>query len=359
MKTTHINTEMTDQNIALDFHKREVNGNETQKKEKSLISNSCKKLGLSDGSPISDPSMNLMLFQVSGSFQATLTGLENVIFKNQQELMETGTEQATSNLLLQGSEAKGAFSAGVEAGRKQSDQLKLTAAQNFITGGISVASAVGQHVASSKSEAGKNLTKLQSKLEQQQQLAKLAAPKPGDTTAPAGGQVNNGGMANLNQAMPVPPKTEARMKALLGHGGAEPVSADPSKADTYYDKDTDEEAIAQMGVEKKAEFHKSCQDQIRATKTEISTARQEVTEFQGLIQTAAQFGQQFTTAGCNLAQASLAYYQKVEESVATMYNQATNTTAQIAQQAAKMRETAVDEGKNAVAALIQAMNVRG
>jgi hypothetical protein len=348
MKTNHINTEMMNRNITLDFHKREVDKKDIKKETKTSNDNSSKKLGAANKGPVSDPLMNPMMFQVCGSFQATLTGLQNVIFKNQQELMETGTEQAASNILLQGTEAKGAFSAGVEAGRKQKDQLILTATQNFITGAMSIGSAVGQQVASSKSSAGKSLTKLQSKLAQQQKLAEMSAP---DSKTPTlGGAQVNGGVANPTTTQPV---LSERAKALLAHGGAEPTANGQ-----YCDETLDQEAITSMG-DKKADFHKSCQDQIRATKTEISTARQEVTEYQGLIQSATQFGQQFTTAGVNLAQAPLGYDQKVKEAVATMYNQSANTTAQIAQQSAKMRESAVDEGKNAVAALVQAMNVRG
>lgn len=401
------NTEITNSEILLDYRKRQTCSQEltairAAEGEVEAAAAGCPVKAAAPQPAPSAPAFGNMMFQLCGGMQSALTALQGVIFENEAVLMANGTKLAEENFQEQGLAASQSYNATYESGQDQAANLRLSALQSFVTGGVSIAGAVGQQWSESKSEAAGKLKTLGTKLEGQEKLSEFARPTadsrvgsaavttsatlPGTApiapatavaAAAAGGAAAAGapapaagGAAAPAAAAPAVPTAgdlaaiTARKQDLLAHGGAHPMKETTYRGETYGKKQEycaealDKEVIAAMTPEERARFYEKCEEQIRTTKQEIQTAQSKIDADRQRIQTLMQLGQQATTAGTTMAQVSKTEDQKYQDAVAAMTSQSSNMSNTIAQQAAKMRETAVEEGRNAVAALVQAMNVR-
>lgn len=384
MQTSNINKKNTDFTIALEFRKREVNATYIAKTEKKRSKDiAASQAAVQSGNPSIPPNtapvVGNMFFQVCGGVQSTLAALQGVISENEAKLMETGTILAQANYTMQGTESESSYTSTVASGIQQAQNLKLSAIQSFTTAGITLASVGGQLVGENLSESSKNLDTLRTKLSDQEKLAALARPSaqehlaslqvgndPALATAAAADVTTAAAPAAAREEITAAVK--ARAQDLLASGGARTFTKfdessfpqenvqEYNKAEgSYYVKELDESAIGQMEPKDKAAFYRSVEDQIKTTKQEINTAEMTMSNMRQMLQTASQLGTQVTTAAVATAQAPVAYAQKLAEASATMESQAFGTSSANSQLAAKMRETAADEAKNTLAAIMQAV----
>lgn len=384
MQTSNINKKNTDFTIALEFRKREVNATDIAKTEKKRSKDiAASQAAVQSGNPSIPPNtapvVGNMFFQVCGGVQSTLAALQGVISENEAKLMETGTILAKANYTMQGTESESSYTSTVASGIQQAQNLKLSAIQSFTTAGITLASVGGQLVGENLSESSKNLDTLRTKLSDQEKLAALARPSaqehlaslqvgndPALATAAAADVTTAAAPAAAREEITAAVK--ARAQDLLASGGARTFTKfdessfpqenvqEYNKAEgSYYVKELDESAIGQMEPKEKAAFYRSVEDQIKTTKQEINTAEMTMSNIRQMLQTASQLGTQVTTAAVATAQAPVAYAQKLAEASATMESQAFGTSSANSQLAAKMRETAADETKNTLAAIMQAV----
>lgn len=379
MQTSNITTDNTDFTIALDFHKREVNAadiakTERKKSKEMTSSGGAVQSGNPSVPPNTAPVVGNMFFQVCGGVQSTLAALQGVVSENEAKLMQTGTLLAQANYTMQGTESQSAYANTVQSGEEQAQNLKLSAIQSFTTSGITIASVAGQGLGEQFSEGSKNLDTLKTKLGQQEKLAALARPtatehlaslqvadKP--ELAAAAGADRSPSVVDTEAVATV----KARAQDLIAGGGARTfnkfdAAKFPNEAPkydhaegSYYVENLDEAAIGQMKPQEKVAFYKSVEDQIKTTKQEINTAEMNMSNMRQMLQTASQLGTQVTTAAVATAQAPVAYAQKLAEASAAVESQAFSTSSANAQLAAKMRETAADETRNTLSAVMQAV----
>lgn len=378
MQTSNITTDNTDFTIALDFHKREVNAadiakTERKKSKEMTSSGGAVQSGNPSVPPNTAPVVGNMFFQVCGGVQSTLAALQGVVSENEAKLMQTGTLLAQANYTMQGTESQSAYANTVQSGEEQAQNLKLSAIQSFTTSGITIASVAGQGLGEQFSEGSKNLDTLKTKLGQQEKLAALARPTATEHLASL--QVADKGTlaadAGADGETLVDPEAvkaaQARAQDLIAGGAGRTFNKFDNKEfpqesvkynhaeGSYYVENLDEAAIRQMSSKDKVAFYKSVEDQIKTTKQEINTAEMNMSNMRQMLQTASQLGTQVTTASVATAQAPVAYAQKLAEASAAVESQAFSTSSANAQLAAKMRETAADETRNTLSAVMQAV----
>jgi len=262
MQTSRINNESMDLDIALNLHKQEVNNKEltqTEKKQsrKSSMDKGAKQTGLP--TPNQAPAIGNMGFQVCGAIEATLSGLQAVVFKNEFQIMLCGTKQATLSFEAQRKATLNAYQNSLTAARKQEQQMTFQAAQSFTNAGVGVASLGAQMYSENKSANGQEIDALSQKVKANEALSEKLSPSS-TQTQPANVQVGDNGVVQVNgQAR------SSDMNAKI----QELCSGNPK--DLTENAHDYEDAVQSMTSSEKMQAYKALQEQNKTLKMEMNT----------------------------------------------------------------------------------------